>query len=667
MPNTFIGKKGVQDVFDGSLVGNNYFDGAGSEYDQVDYSGKASDYSFTKNADGSVSVTSANGTDTLKDIDGFWFSGEEKWYSMDELLGSGNTGDSSNGGVQTFQGTAGVEDVFSGSKTGEADFFGGGDEYDQIDYEGSLSDYTFVKQDDGSVHIQKADGGYDIAKDIDGIWFQGEQKWYSMEDILDCEHDGGHVDAGTSSISSRVFHDHDADGIQDASDEGIADVTVELKDAQGNVIKTTVTDAQGHYTFDGLTEGDYSVGVVAPNDYKFSPQNVGGDDSRDSDVNPQSGMSDTFRLGESEQLTTVDAGLYKGATIGDQVWWDSNHNGTRDDVTGTQFNENDGFAGIKINLIDANNTVVASTVSGTNGHYQFEDVDPGTYKLQFIAANQTISNSFFGAVGANSKNWFWGAKDVGGNDARDSDATAGSFHRDTFTDFFTVKSGETDLTRDVSVTPIALDLNGDGKIGVTGETSSYQKDADAELGRTVEFDIDADGTLDTIEWFDGSGDGILVDHTKVGADGSLDGSALFGDEGGKYQNGYEKLAAHDTNGDGVVSGNELVDLSLWMDDGDAVLEEGEMVSVTEAGIVSISTEMEITYDDQGRELMQSSATDANGNEILTEDVWFAEDVSQGQEMIADLPDYIKTGADIAAEMLNTDIAAEVLEADIYCC
>ena len=91
-------------------------------------------------------------------------------------------------------------------------------------------------------------------------------------------------------------------------------------------------------------------------------------------------------------------------------------------------------------------------------------------------------------------------------------------------------------------TPIALDMNGDGKIGVTGETSSHQKDADAELGATVEFDIDGDGTLNTIEWFDGSGDGILVDSTKVGPNGEIDGNALFGDQGGQFANGYEKLA-----------------------------------------------------------------------------------------------------------------------------
>ena len=173
------------------------------------------------------------------------------------------------------------------------------------------------------------------------------------------------------------------------------------------------------------------------------------------------------------------------------------------------------------------------------------------------------------------------------------------------------------------MTPIALDLNGDGKIGVTGETSSHEKDADAEIGRTVEFDIDADGDLDTIEWFAGDGDGILVDSTKIGADGYVDGSALFGDEGGKYGHGYEKLALHDIDGDGKLTESELDALSLWIDDGDAVLEDGEMISAHDYGIESISTSMEIVMDEDGRELMQSGATTTSGQQILSEDVWFA--------------------------------------------
>lgn len=59
-----------------------------------------------------------------------------------------------------------------------------------------------------------------------------------------------------------------------------------------------------------------------------------------------------------------------------------------------------------------------------------------------------------------------------------------------------------------------------------------------------------------------------------------------------------------------------------MDDGDGVVESSEQVSLADAGIFSISTQLEIVYDDEGRELMQSAAWDVDGNGILTEHVWF---------------------------------------------
>ena len=167
------------------------------------------------------------------------------------------------------------------------------------------------------------------------------------------------------------------------------------------------------------------------------------------------------------------------------------------------------------------------------------------------------------------------------------------------------------------ISPIALDLNGDGEIGVTGETTV--RGARTSIGETVQFDINADGKLDTIEWFAGDGDGILVNTMMIGAGNEIDGSALFGDQGGMYANGYEKLSLLDADGDGVVSGDEASSLGLWIDDGDAVLEDGELKSLSDFQVVALSTSM--TLDAEGR--MLSTATKSDGSSIMTEDVWFA--------------------------------------------
>ena len=54
-------------------AGNDTFHGIAGEYDQVDYLQSLSEFSFTRNADGSVTVFHPTiGTDTLFDIDGIW-------------------------------------------------------------------------------------------------------------------------------------------------------------------------------------------------------------------------------------------------------------------------------------------------------------------------------------------------------------------------------------------------------------------------------------------------------------------------------------------------------------------------------------------------------------------------------------------------------------------
>ena len=179
---------------------------------------------------------------------------------------------------------------------------------------------------------------------------------------------------------------------------------------------------------------------------------------------------------------------------------------------------------------------------------------------------------------------------------------------------------EARLTLDRVGSPVAFDLNGDGEIGVTGETTARDGQR-SELGRTVEFDLDADGQTEITEWLKGDGDGLLVDTTKIAADNSLNGEALFGDEGGKYSDGYAKLAQHDTNNDGQLTGQELDKLAVWQDDGDAVLEEGELKSLAEAGISQVSTQRNDILNDRGETLMRSTA---NNGEIVTEDVWFGQ-------------------------------------------
>ncbi|CAN7196120.1 calcium-binding protein [Mesorhizobium sp. LjRoot246] len=68
--------------------GDDFLIGGGGTYNQADYDGSSADYTFTRNADGSIRVASAAGVDTLVGINGLWFADEGEggqWYSAEDL------------------------------------------------------------------------------------------------------------------------------------------------------------------------------------------------------------------------------------------------------------------------------------------------------------------------------------------------------------------------------------------------------------------------------------------------------------------------------------------------------------------------------------------------------------------------------------------------------
>ena len=181
------------------------------------------------------------------------------------------------------------------------------------------------------------------------------------------------VDAGIyfiepvkASLGDFVWNDANANGIQDPGEVGIAGVTVTLKDALGNPIATTVTDASGHYYFTDLDPGTYSVAFTKPIGYVFSPQNQGVNDAADSDVDPVMGMTSNVTLVAGENNLTLDAGLYAQApnlaSLGNFVWNDADNDGIQDAAEA-------GVAGVTVTLYAGDGvTVIATTTTGALGY-----------------------------------------------------------------------------------------------------------------------------------------------------------------------------------------------------------------------------------------------------------------------------------------------------------
>jgi hypothetical protein len=77
-------------------------------------------------------------------------------------------------------------------------------------------------------------------------------------------------------IKGTVFFDPNNDGVRQFSEPGVQGVTVNLNDANGNVVATTTTDNQGNYSFTDQTgipgTGVFTVTIVLPSGYHLTTE-----------------------------------------------------------------------------------------------------------------------------------------------------------------------------------------------------------------------------------------------------------------------------------------------------------------------------------------------------------------------------------------------------------
>jgi protocatechuate 3,4-dioxygenase beta subunit len=190
-----------------------------------------------------------------------------------------------------------------------------------------------------------------------------------------------------ASLGDIVWRDDNRDGVQDSGEPGVSGVIVNLLDSGENIIQTDTTDSNGYYKFDNLLPDNYIVEFnisSLPAHFVATLQNQG-DDATDSDANPSSGKTDTIALLSGDENLTIDMGINIPVTsIGDRVWNDVNLNGAQD-------SGEVGVEGVSVTLLDANGDsvtdatgqLVAPTTTNASGNYNFTDLVPGDYMLEF--------------------------------------------------------------------------------------------------------------------------------------------------------------------------------------------------------------------------------------------------------------------------------------------
>jgi len=446
--------------------------------------------------------------------------------------------------------------------------------------------------------------------------------------------DGGYVFKPACSVGDFVFYDKNGNGVQDAGEEGVANVKVTLTgggidghiNGSGDTVVTTTTDSTGHYVFAGLeTLSDYQITFSAlPSGYTFTTANTGSNDSVDSDAGID-GKTNIFQLQPGQFNDTFDAGIVANkGSVGDFVFIDKNGNGVQDAG-------DTGVSGATVTLKGAGVDGVFGTADDTTATI---DTDAnGKYVFNNVAGDQDYKVS----VSNTPAGYTFTAQGAGGNAALDSDVNASGT-----TNTFHLGAGE-----------IKTDIDA-GLVAPKGA-----------IGDTVFFDRNENGLQDSGE---GGVSGVTVTLTGAGADGVLgtaddttqsvstdgNGKYLFTDlTAGKYQVGYSNIpsianytldhvgsdTAIDSNANPSTGLTEVVDLAAGQVDltvdGGLVLKHGAIGDLVfldtngngiqdtgEAGVSGVSVSLKGagldgnygTADDVSR----TTTTDANGKYLFSD-------------------------------------------------
>ncbi|MEX2168228.1 MAG: SdrD B-like domain-containing protein [Pirellulales bacterium] len=177
------------------------------------------------------------------------------------------------------------------------------------------------------------------------------------------------------SIGGRVGASRTADCNFDNPDIPLGGVKIDLRDGQGNFIKSTTTNDQGFYRFDNLRPGEYQIFEHQPDEYYDGGDRIG-TSGGDKLANDHIGE---IHLGSGVDATQYDFCEKVGANISGYVYHDRSDDG--------QFDRpgEEPIANVMLKLLDADgNDTGKRAVTDAQGYYQFTNLAPGKYAVMEI-------------------------------------------------------------------------------------------------------------------------------------------------------------------------------------------------------------------------------------------------------------------------------------------
>ena len=374
---------------------------------------------------------------------------------------------------------------------------------------------------------------------------------------------------GTGSIGDTIWSDADGDGTQNNGETGLAGVTVTLTADLNNdgVVDTvtTTTDANGNYHFDNLPADNYTI-TVDPSTLPPGMQPTADPDGTNDN-------SATVTLAAGETNNDQDFGYQQTGTIGDTIWYDADGDGIQDP-------DELGLNGVTVTLTDANGNTVATTTTGSDGKYLFDNLNGGDYTITLTglpagmtqtadpdggndnASQVTIGGTSplvnldqdFGYTGTGSiGDTIW--NDVDGNGTQDNGESGlagvtvtltGDFNGDGIPDIVTTTTdsngqyhfghlpeGQYTITVDPNTLPPGMQPTADPDGG--NDNTANVTLAAGEANNDQDFGYQQSGTIGDTIWYDANGNGVQdpgelgLANVQVTLVGDLDGDGQADD------------------------------------------------------------------------------------------------------------------------------------------
>ncbi len=380
-------------------------------------------------------------------------------------------------------------------------------------------------------------------------------------------------------LSGSVYLDSNNDGARNVGESGLSGVTLELRDAAGNLVATTTTDPSGSYTFENLTAGEYTITEIQPPGLFDGLDTVGS--AGGVAANPGDQISE-ITLGAGVHAVGYDFGELAPASISGTVHADLDGDCVLDPGETP-------LEGVTIELLDAQGDLLQTTTTDAAGFYSFEDLPPGTYGIREVQPDGLLN----------------GAAQVG--------SAGGTVNGDTITGI-TVGSGQQAIGYHFCEVPPAslsgdvyVDTNDNGQIdpGETGVAGAIVELLDEQGNLVASTTTDSTGSYS----FENLGPGEYS-LTQVQPTGLFDGQDTPGTAGGTALNPGDQITGVMLGAGVEATGYNFGELApasisgiVHADlDGDCVLDPGE------TPLEGVTIEL---LDAQG-DLLQTTTTDAAG-------------------------------------------------------